>query len=190
MKKRVISVLMAVMMFSLVACGSEKSSTSGGSSSSSKTSSDNGSADAGKGTAKEPQADAYKFEYKGVSIAVDADVSGIISALGDADSYHEEKSCAFEGLDKVYTYGSIEIDTYPDGDIDRVSSIIILDDLVKTPEGVSLYNTVDDMKAAYGSNYTEDTNLFVYEKGGMKLRFIIKDNEIASIEYMSTAADA
>ena len=129
---------------------------------------------------------AYVFVYNGVTLAVDADAAEAVAALGDPSGYYEESSCAFEGLDKVYTYPNIEIDTYPSGDSDLISEIIIKDDLVSTPEGVSLYMTFEDMVNAYGSDYTEGTNLYTYSRGGMTLRFIVKDNEIVSIEYLSS----
>ena len=54
----------------------------------------------------------YVFEYNGVKIGMDMEAAPIISALGEADSYFEAPSCAFECLDKTYSYGSFEIDTY------------------------------------------------------------------------------
>ena len=41
----------------------------------------------------------------------------------------------------------------------------------------------------YGENYTEEFGMLVYEKEGMKLKFIITDDEITSIEYTSNVLD-
>lgn len=132
----------------------------------------------------------YTFVYQDVTISVDALAAPIVDALGEPVSYFEAASCAFEGLDKMYTYNSVEIDTYPDekGN-DRVSSIILKDDMVQTPEGVYLFGTKADMIAAYGENYTEQNGLIVYEKDGMQLCFILENDEIVSIEYVSTVLE-
>ncbi len=76
----------------------------------------------------------YAFIYNGVSVTMDADAAPIIEKLGEPASYFEAASCAFEGLDKMYTYSGFEIDTYPVGDKDYVSSVILKDDSVSTAE--------------------------------------------------------
>lgn len=126
----------------------------------------------------------YVFTAGGVQVKVDAELGSVLDSLGTY-AYHEETSCAFEGIDKFYDFGSYEIDTYPDGDKDYVSMIIIRDDLVSTTEGISLYMTKDDMIRVYGSDYTENGNLYSYDGGNMTLDFIIKEGEIVSIQYCS-----
>ena len=61
--------------------------------------------------------------------------------------------------------------------------------MVETTEGISLFMTKDDMISAYGENYTEEFGMLVYEKEGMKLNFIVSEDEITSIEYTSTVLD-
>lgn len=139
------------------------------------------------GAEKEETLKGYTFVYQGVTIGINALAAPVTEALGDPVSYFEAASCAFEGLDKMYTYNSVEIDTYPDekGN-DRISNIILKDDMVETPEGVSLFETKADMIAAYGENYKEENGLIVYEKEDMRLCFILNGDEIISIEYMTT----
>lgn len=62
----------------------------------------------------------------------------LVKKLGDADNYFESDSCAFQGKDKVYTYGSVKITTYPKDNKDYVYTIELLDDTVSTPEGISI----------------------------------------------------
>lgn len=131
----------------------------------------------------------YVFEYNGVKIGMDMEAAPIIAALGEPGSYFEAASCAFEGLDKTYSYGSFEIDTYELDGKDYISCVYFCDDLIETPEGVALFETKADMIAAYGENYTEEFGMLVYEKEGMKLKFILSDDEITSIEYSSTVLD-
>ncbi len=127
----------------------------------------------------------YVFEYNGVKIAMDMEAAPIIAALGEPASYFEAPSCAFEGLDKNYNYGSFEIDTYEQNGKDYISCVFFRDDLIETPEGVALFETKADMTAAYGEGYKEEYGMLVYEKDGMKLKFILNGEEISSIEYAS-----
>ena len=131
----------------------------------------------------------YLFESKGVTIGIDMEAAPILEALGEADSYFEAPSCAFEGMDKMYTYGSFEIDTYEQNGKDYISGILFKDDMVATPEGVSLFMTKADMIKAYGETYTEENGMLVYEKDSMKLKFLVEDDEITLIEYATTALE-
>ncbi len=68
----------------------------------------------------------YVFLSGDFAVSIDQDMSEVLSALGEPQSYFEAASCAFEGLDKTYTYDAVEIITYPDGDLDRISYVRIL----------------------------------------------------------------
>ncbi len=127
----------------------------------------------------------YTFVLDGVNVYVDCDASEVVDKLG-AYEYYEAPSCAFNGLDKVYTYSSFEIDTYPEGDKDYISAIIFKDDMVETQEGVCIGQTKQKVEERYGTPSSSDAKLYIYEKGDMKLRFIFDaDGYIISIEYMS-----
>lgn len=133
----------------------------------------------------------YVFESKGVTIGMDMEAAPIIEALGEPENYFEAASCAFEGLDKMYGYGSFEIDTYELDGKDYISSVIFNDDMVSTKEGVSLFDTKESMISAYGDSYSEEQGMYVYTNENMKLKFIInEDNEIKSIMYISAIIDA
>ena len=128
----------------------------------------------------------YTFSYNGTTIAVDADAAPIIEALGDAKNYFESPSCAAEGIGKLYTYDDFEIQTYPDGDTDRVLYVLLKTDNVSTAEGIDLASSRDDIVAAYGEPTTEETGSMKYEKDGMTLVFIFDGDSLISIEYDSS----
>ena len=136
-----------------------------------------------------PSYKGYAYIYNDVVIEIDADAAPIIEALGEADSYFESPSCAFEGIDKMYTYGSIEVDTYPMEDKDYISSIIFKDDSITTLEGVGIGDSFDKVKEVYGEDGTGEGGMMVYEKDAVKLCFIIQDDTVAAIEYRSTVLD-
>lgn len=127
----------------------------------------------------------YTFSYNGTVIEIDADAAPILDKLGEPVSYFEAPSCAFEGMDKTYTYNGFELDTYPTGDKDFVSTIVLKDDSVTTPEGICIGDTREKLLQAYPDGGTEENGMLVYERDGMKLCFILKEDEVASIEYRS-----
>lgn len=145
------------------------------------------------GQAQEPQAEeehkGYVFVVRDVIVEVDGDAAPVVDALGEPASYFEAASCAFEGLDKIYTYNGFEIDTYPMQDKDLISSIILKDDSVMTAEGIGIGDSLEKLQQVYGSEGTEEGGMLVYGKDGMKLCFILQGENIISIEYRSTVLD-
>ena len=130
----------------------------------------------------------YTMTYKDASIDVtpDQNMAEVLAALGDADSYFEAASCAFEGLDKTYMYGHVEVDTYPQGEEDFISSIYFLDDLAVTNEGVRVGSSKEEMEAAYGTDYSVVGTECIYAKGNSELRIIVEGDKVSSIQIVST----
>lgn len=170
MKKRLLALLLAVSCVFLCACGGGDNSGNAGSSNSEKENEVTNEA-------------SYVFTYNGMEISVNDDIESVVDKLGEPVAYYEAASCAFDGLDKFYTYSSFQLDTYPQDGKDMVASIYFKDDLVKTTEGISLYMSKDDMTDAYGEATTVNNNEYTYEKGNGYLYFIIENDEIVSIEY-------
>jgi hypothetical protein len=127
----------------------------------------------------------YVFEYKGVQIAVETLSSTALEALGEPVNYFEAPSCAFEGMDRIYTYGGFEFQTYTEGEKDYIASIRFLDDSITTPEGIGLNASLEDVVAAYGKDYKQSFSQYTYTKGKCNLSFIIENNEVVSVEYAS-----
>lgn len=181
--------LLLVLMLSVVVAGCGKENTENGETTeptpveqqNNQVSGDNKNQESNKVT--EPKG--YVFEYNGVKIGMDMEAAPIVEALGEPASYFEAPSCAFEGLDKTYSYGSFELDTYEQNGKDYIAGIFFCDDLIETAEGVALFETKADMTAAYGEGYKEEYGMLVYENEGMKLKFILEGDEITSIEYTS-----
>ncbi len=145
------------------------------------------------GQAQEPQTETehkgYVFVVRDVTLEVDGDAAPVVEALGEPASYFEAASCAFEGLDKIYTYNGFEIDTYPMQDKDLISSIVLKDDSVMTAEGICIGDSLEKLQQAYGSEAAEEGGMLVYGRDGMKLCFILQGENIISIEYRSTVLD-
>ena len=127
----------------------------------------------------------YVFLSKDVTVEIDAEAEPILTALGEPQSTYEAPSCAFGDLDKVWTYPGYRIDTYQIGGVDYISDVIFTDDSVKTPEGLCIGNTVEDMKKVYGEPESIDSAQAVYLSGDMKLVFLLDGDVIKTIEYLN-----
>jgi len=125
----------------------------------------------------------FSFKINDVVIPMNVDVAPILEALGEADSYFEAASCAFQGLDKIYTYSGFEIYTYPNGEKDYISSVYLKDDSVQTDKGIYIGSSFDDVKKAYGEDYIEKAGEYVYTSGQTRLSFLIEDGYVAAITY-------
>lgn len=128
--------------------------------------------------------DVYVFQTNGKSVAVNANMADVLAEIGEPASYFEAESCAFEGLDKTYTYAGFVIATRPEGDQDFVNSILLTDDSVTTPEGIYLGSTKSDVLAAYGSEGEDLGALVTYTKGDCVINFVFTEDKVISIEYL------
>lgn len=135
--------------------------------------------------AVQTEPDGYVFTApNGGTVAMGDDMAAVLKALGEAQTYFEAPSCAFEGLDKTYTYSGFTILTRPDGDRDLVNSILLTDDSAATPEGVFIGSSAQDVAATYGEPAQQTDTMLGYVKGGTALNFILEDGRVISIEYL------
>ena len=125
----------------------------------------------------------FAYEYQEVTVPMNVDAAPIVEELGEPADYFEAASCAFQGLDKIFYYNGFELGTYPKGDKDFVSYVNLLDDTVTTDKGIYLGSTLEDMKAAYGEDYSNEGTAYVYHKGETKLTFIVENNAVTQITY-------
>lgn len=129
----------------------------------------------------------YVFEVAAANdfeISIDQNMADVLENLGEPLKYFEAASCAFDGLDKTYTYAGFVITTRPDGEKDYVNSILLTDDSVTTPEGLYIGANTDAVTAAYGTPDQQTETLMSYVSGATALNFIIQDGAVISIEYI------
>lgn len=130
------------------------------------------------------QDDSWFFRAGATKVFIDANMADVKAALGEPNSYFEAESCAFEGLDKTFTYTGYVITTRPDDDQDFISSILLVDDSVSTPEGLYIGSTEADVERIYGEQDAPPTGLYAYTKGNACLQMIVKEGKVISIEYL------
>ncbi len=132
-----------------------------------------------------PVASGYVFSYQDVSIQMNAAAGDIIKSLGEPKGYTEEASCAFDGLDKTYYYGSFYLQTYPLEGIDYVYRLWIVEDSVATPEGLYIGAPQAMVEQLYGSEGYNGTNAYILIKDTCKLTVILTDGAVSSIQYIA-----
>ena len=163
MKKLIAILMVAAMLLVVAGCGTDTpADTQGGSQS---------------------QEKSFTFTYKGTEITFKAPAEPIVAALGEPHKYSESASCAFEGLDKSYDYGSFYLETYPKGDEDFVYGWWFADDSVTTQEGIYIGATQAEVEKAYGTECYNGSNAFTVKKADGTLTVILEDGAVTSIQY-------
>ena len=131
-----------------------------------------------------PVANGYAFKTKdGTEIVIDAEFEQFKTALGQEKGVFESPSCAFGDLDKIWSYSGFDVYTYQLDKVDYVSSVILKDDTVCTPEKVYIGDTAEQVIEAYGDPTTQDSRQIVYEKDKMKLVFMLSSDIVTQIQY-------
>ena len=131
----------------------------------------------------DPVQDSFTFTYNGVKIALNAPAEPVVEALGGNPKYTESTSCAFDGLDKSYGYGSFYLETYPLNGKDYVYGWYFVDDMVETEEGICIGSALADVTAAYGAENYNGSNSFQIKKGSGMLTIILENDVVSSIQY-------
>ena len=141
----------------------------------------NSPAENGVNTAEDSSENTIKLEYEGKDMTPGAVFSRDI--FGEEVTYSEVPSCAGQGTDKVYNYGSYEITAYQDGDQEKIYSVYFIDDQITTTEGVKKSDDSSVMFEKYGDNYEQTGNQYTYTSGNVELSFIVENDFIRSITY-------
>lgn len=127
-------------------------------------------------------ASGYVFTYNGVEIYAGEDAS-VIEQLGEPKDYSESASCAFEGMDKQYFYGSFYVTTGTLKGNEFIANYWFVDDTVETDEGLCIGDSQDKVEQLYGADGFNGTNAYIYDKDDCELTIIIEDGSVSSIQY-------
>lgn len=138
----------------------------------------------GSASSDNPAENEYVFVSGTTTIKMNVAAESIISSLGEANSTYKAPSCAFQGDDYYYDYGSFELSAYDNGDgVQMVYSVYLKDDLVETPEGIMIGSDEADVVDAYGADGKQENGSYLYSDGNATLSVIIKDGKVSAIEY-------
>ena len=128
----------------------------------------------------------YVFSANGVEIKVGGDANALVSALGEAQNLVETPSCGGGAEpDREYTYAGFKFNTVNENGKNVIVKIVLTDDSVSTPEGISIGSSRDEVIASYGENFTENaTGTLIYTDGATKLMIGFADGSVSAIHYV------
>lgn len=173
MKKFLAIILALVMVVAASACGADSAPTAAPSDNAAETDT----------AAATEIGDELYFDYQGTVISVHAEAAPILAVLGEPMSYTEQPSCAFQGLDRSYYFGSFYLETYEKDGAEYVSGFWFADDTVQTPEGIYIGSAQADVEQAYGADAFNGNNAYSVSQGDSKLTVILTDGVVSSIQY-------
>lgn len=186
MKRLFALLLVFVLSFTLIACGGDDpADTDAGDGKETE--------NAGSGEGQETEnagnegdnehEDKYVFVSGDVTVIMNAAAESILSGLCEPNSTYEAPSCAFQGNDYYYDYGSFELSAYDEGEGKFIYSVFFKDDLIETPEGLCIGDSASEVESLYGADGKMDSGNYSYTDGNCNLMIFITDGAVSSIEY-------
>jgi len=177
MKKTMILAILATLAIAFAGCSSSTSESSAAASGG-----NTPAATQGEGQAA---GDGWVFENNGVQVTMNAPAAPIIEKLGAYKSSYEAPSCAFDGMDVVYSYSGFDLLTYSAGGAEaKVSGVVLRDDTVETKEGLFIGSDKAAVESTYGKMEDGANNLRI-TKGNCELLVILTDGYVSSIQYIA-----
>ena len=128
----------------------------------------------------------FVFKAKDVEIHINSEAKAVLDKLGKPLSTFESPSCAFGDLDVYNTYAGFEVNTFQEKKTDYVKEVILKDDSVSTPEGVSIGEEATKVEKTYGAPTEKSDTKMEYAKEKMKLIFVLKSGKVDEIQYVTT----
>ena len=128
----------------------------------------------------------YLFKSGDVEIKVGGDANATVSALGEAQNVVETPSCGGGAEpDREYTYAGFKFNTVNENGVNKIVKIVLTDDSVSTPEGISIGDGREAVIETYGADYTENASgTLVYTDGETQLMFGISNGCVSAIHYV------
>ena len=182
--KRVIAVLLSVMLLcALTACGepAQPATTTEAVVDTTAQVADDTTAAAETTAAVQDAVEGFSFSFEGVELIPGQSFDA--SALPTPQSVYQVPSCAIEGTDNVYNYGTIEVTAFNDGTGEVIYSVYIVDANTPTDEGLYIGDTVDHVIAAYGEDCVRENGQITYQKGNTLLILIMDGDYVLSIDF-------
>lgn len=107
-------------------------------------------------------ADDLQLSVDGTAYRCGTQIETVIAGLGEDYEYAEGKSCAYDGLDKTYTYETVTFFTNPLAEGDTISEIYSESETVTTSKGITVGAAKSEVTAAYGAATEDANNMLIY----------------------------
>lgn len=136
----------------------------------------------GGGTDKDKK---YIFYAKQTEMKI-GDSADIVELLGTPMDVKESESCGgIAGTDRNYLFSGFRVYTTPSQSGDVVCKIELVDDSIKTPEGLKIGDSRDAVISTLGSPNAASDIALTYNGKGMTLKFILREGIVTNIQYAS-----
>ena len=132
--------------------------------------------------------DPYYFGTKGIEIRIMDEAGGVLSTLGDPLQTFEADSCAFQGKDYFYYYDGFQLMVNDVDGVMRITSITMVDDTVKAPQGIGIGSKEEDIAPAFGEDYTSASNMYVYRHDTTSLQISVQNGKVSAMVYAYAVA--
>ncbi len=160
MKRKIITIISAVILgISMVACSSETT--------------ESGSTTSGDVTINS------QVLTMGMDVKDDT-----ISAIGEPIETLTAPSCQFDGEDTLYKYDGLTLFVYKNGEENTLYIVEIVSDAYQTNEGAKVGMTADEVKEIYGEPSFESDMMLSYETDGVSTDFTLEDGAVSMIEVL------
>ena len=129
----------------------------------------------------------FSITYNGAEISPDMEMSELLAGVKENYTVSESSACPpFSGKEKLYVFSHIRVQTYEQDGKDYVMGIFLRDDSVAV-SGVKIGATVAEMQKALGTDCENAGGpIYIYTaENGSKLKFIVKDGAVASIQLLT-----
>ena len=129
----------------------------------------------------------YGFTYNRVTVYMNGSAKKLLDKAGRPKSKSESKSCAYDGMDRTYTYKDFVVKTYSKSKngTEYINSIVLLTSKVSTKEGVKVGSSKNDVIDAYG-RATAKFGMYTYTKGKCKLMIEMDSHDkVSKITYLA-----
>lgn len=111
----------------------------------------------------------YRFSYNGFEIVPGAKVETALAAFGDDYDRQEVASCAYQGVDIVYTYPGFTLYAYTDAGVEYINVIEVTNSLINCG-GISVGDSIKKAKELYGEPSVGDDFGVLYHDGKTELQ--------------------
>ena len=126
----------------------------------------------------------FGIVYNDTTIELDKSAAAVLENLGEPKYADDLGDCGGIGVQTKYTYDDITVNTLKEKDGEKIHKISFISDLVETSKGISIGDTADDVKEAYGSSVDEDGEKLICAKGKLRLEFTVKGGAVTAINYL------
>lgn len=124
------------------------------------------------------------FESNGVKIRPYDLAEAVLGSLGKPNNSFEAPSCAYQGMDKFYTYSGFQLTVNEIDGADHVTIITVTDDTVSIPQGLKIGDTQEAMLQKMGSNYQEREGSYEFVEDTTTLSILVQEGKVTQIMYL------